>query len=99
MTHSQPRPDSESHDDLQRVADEVRERLRARGVAAEPTDSPEDLAFLLEAVEDFENAVEARGGDLFVDEPPVGSEGQPDNPRFAIPVRFPREAARSYARR
>ena len=99
MTHAEPRPDNEGSDDLQRVADEVRERLRARGVAAEPTDSPEDLAVLLEAVEDFEIAVESRGGDLFVDEPPFGSEGQPDDPRFAIPARVARESARSYAGR
>jgi hypothetical protein len=99
MTHPEPRPENESLDDLQRVADEVRERLRARGVAAEATDSPEDLAVLLESVEDFEIAVESRGGDLFVDEPPLGSEGQPDDPRFAIPARVPRESARTYASR
>ena len=99
MTHPEPRRDNENSDDLERVADEVRERLRARGVAAEPADSPEDLAVLLEGVEDFEHAVESRGGDLFVDEPPLGCEGQPDDPRFAIPARLPRESARTYARR
>jgi hypothetical protein len=85
--------------DLQRVSDEVRDRLRARGVDTEPADSPEDVAMLLEAVEEFELAVESHGGDLFVDEPPQGRAAQPDDPRFELPVRTPQETARAYLRR
>jgi hypothetical protein len=46
---------------------EAEYRLRERGIRVTPADSDEEVADLLEAIERFEAAVEARGGDLFVD--------------------------------
>jgi hypothetical protein len=62
-------------------------------------DSPEDIVQLLEAVESFERAVEAHGGDLMMDEPPAGGSAQPDNPRFLLPSRAADESAPAFLRR
>jgi hypothetical protein len=54
------------------------------------------LADLLGAVERFELAVEARGGDLMVDDL---KSSQPDDPHFVLPARMPDEPARDYIAR
>ena len=61
-----------------------------------PEDSDEEVADLLDAVEAFEAAVSARGGDLFVDR--IGSS-EPEDPAFVPPVRQPGESAAKYRRR
>lgn len=71
-------------------------RLRSAGVDVDDNSQPEDLARLLEAVERFEAAVRKCGGDLMVDEPPRGSEPQPDDPRFMIPQRHDDESLSAY---
>ncbi len=58
--------------ELARVAEQLAARLRGRGVTLHASDSADELGSLLEAVEAFENAVEANGGDLLVDEAPAG---------------------------
>jgi len=50
------------------AAAEVTARLRARRITVTGAESPEDLVNLLSAVERFEAAVEAHGGDLMVDD-------------------------------
>src|SRR5436305_5236416 len=55
--------------DLARVRDEIADRLRHRGVSLSRTETPEELTNLLDAIENFEEVVEANGGDLMVDEP------------------------------
>ena len=57
---------------------------------------PEDLADLLVAVERFERAVEARGGDLMVDDL---KSSQPDDPHFVLPARMPDQPVRDYIAR
>jgi len=47
---------------------EVAARLRTRGITVTGAERPEELADLLSAVERFEAAVEAHGGDLMVDD-------------------------------
>lgn len=71
-------------------------RLSERGIRVIPGDSDEDVADLLEAIERFETAVEARGGDLFVDR--IGSS-EPEHPAFVPPERQPGEGASDYRRR
>src|SRR5260221_8828098 len=61
-----------------RVTDEIIGRLHALGVEASQRDTPEQLARLLDAVEQFERTVERRGGDLMVDEP-IGTK-RPTSP-------------------
>ncbi|MGH7617650.1 MAG: hypothetical protein ACREPM_10510 [Gemmatimonadaceae bacterium] len=70
------------------MRDEVVARLRRAGVATTDRDSPDGLARLLSAVEDFERAVERRGGDLMMDEPVTGDRPvKPDDRSFVLPKR------------
>ena len=75
------------------AAAEVSTRLRSRGVAVTGGESPEDLVDLLSAVERFEAAVEAHGGDLMVDDL---KSVQPDDSHFVVPRRGARETVRAY---
>lgn len=78
------------------AAAEVATRLRSRGIAVTGAEKPEDLADLLEAVERFERAVEAHGGDLMVDDL---KSPQPDDRHFVLPRRDRGEALQAYIRR
>ncbi len=75
------------------AAAEVADRLRSRGIAVTGAEDPEDLVNLLSAVERFEEAVEAHGGDLMVDDL---KSAQPDDRHFVVPRRGPREGMRAY---
>ena len=75
------------------VAAEVADRLRHRGIALTGTEKPDELADLLSAVERFESAVEAHGGDLMVDDL---KSAQPDDRHFVLPRRESGEAVRAY---
>lgn len=82
--------------DIRGVAAEVADRLRRRGIPLRSDERPEDLADLLAAVERFEAAVEARGGDLMVDDL---KSSQPDDPHFVLPTRHSGESVRDYIAR
>jgi hypothetical protein len=84
-------------DDVDRVAEEVASRLRSRGVEVQRRDTPTDLAMLLDAVEEFELAVEAKGGDLMTAEPPEGGSTEPTD--FVLPKRTSEEPAGTYVER
>jgi predicted house-cleaning noncanonical NTP pyrophosphatase (MazG superfamily) len=75
---------------------EAEYRLSERGIEVAAADTDEEVADLLEAIERFETAVEARGGDLFVDR--IGSS-EPEHPAFVPPERDPSESAGDYRRR
>jgi hypothetical protein len=100
-----------SFEDLQRTLDphrdeeragvelEVAARLRSRGVELTGSERPDEIADLLDAVDQFESAVEARGGDLFIDTPTARDRRRvelPDNPAYVLPVRAPDEPVVSY---
>lgn len=91
--------DQDRLDDLQRASSEVASRLEGLGIALNGDESEEDLVRLLEEVERFEDAVEAHGGDLMMDETPPGSRPQPDDPHFALPARRADETIRRYRER
>jgi len=78
------------------AAAEVADRLRRRGVAVTGGERTDDLADLLSAVERFEAAVEAHGGDLMVDDL---KSPQPDDRHFVLPRREHAEAIRAYISR
>lgn len=82
--------------ELRDVASEVADRLRRRGIPLSGDERPEDLADLLAAVELFEAAVEARGGDLMVDDL---NSSEPDDPHFVLPSRATDESVRDYIAR
>src|SRR2546430_14222680 len=84
--------DEEAEERAAAVAD-VAARLRNRGIAVTGTESPEDLVDLLAAVERFEAAVEAHGGDLMVDDL---KSSRPDDQHFLVPRPAHREAMRAY---
>src|SRR5213593_3036603 len=79
--------------DEDRAAAEVADRLRQRGVGVTGAERSDDLADLLSAVERFEKAVEAHGGDLMVDDL---KSARPDDRHFVVPRRAHREAVRAY---
>ena len=85
--------------DVARVQLELANRLRDRGVAVRSDDTPDEVTAMLEAVEEFERSVARHGGDLMMDEPPVGSTPQPDDPHFLLPKRNAGESAESYLER
>ena len=76
-----------------RAAAEVSDRLRRRGVALTGAERSDDLADLLSAVERFEKAVEAHGGDLMVDDL---KSPKPDDRHFVLPRREHGEPIRAY---
>jgi len=82
--------------DERRAAAEVTARLQRRGVSVTGADDAEGLDDLLTAVERFEAAVEAHGGDLMVDDL---KSAAPDDPHFVLPRRKHDEAIRAYIAR
>ena len=86
----------ESRDDYEAAVREVAARLRSHGVMVTGAESADDLANLLDAVERFEGAVEAHGGDLMVDDL---KSPQPDDRHFVLPRREHAEAIRPYISR
>lgn len=85
--------------DLRRVSAELAGRLAALGIWLGGGERPEELVAMEEAVERFEEAVRAHGGDLMVDEGPRGRTTQPDDPHFALPIRGEHEPVARYVER
>ena len=75
---------------------ELAGRIRQRGVLLTGRESSGQLDDLMTAIDRFEAAVIARGGDLFVNTP---FSDQPERPEFVIPRRVPGEDAEAYASR
>jgi hypothetical protein len=75
---------------------ELAGRIRQRGVLLTGRETSGQLDDLMTAIDRFEAAVVARGGDLFVNTP---SSDQPENADFVVPVRIPGEDAEAYAAR
>jgi len=78
------------------AAVELAGRLRQKGVLLTGRESSAQLDDLMTAIDRFEAAVIARGGDLFVNTP---FSNPPENPDFVIPLRVPGEDAEAYASR
>lgn len=99
MAHATESAADFSTDEIARVAQQLAQRLQSRGVSVHPQDSADELGTIMEAVELFEASVEAKGGDLMVDEPPAGQPVQPDNAAFVLPTRAARESANTFVSR
>jgi hypothetical protein len=93
MREQESSPQSE---DQTRAAQQITARLESLGIELDGSESAERLGEIADAVERFEDAVELRGGDLMVDEPPRGEEGQPDDPDFVLPKRAADETVSAY---
>ena len=83
-------------EELSRATLQLTSRLTALGIGLDGSEGILALREIADGVERFEDAVEARGGDLMVDEPPRGAVGQPDNPDFVLPRRTADETVRAY---
>jgi hypothetical protein len=83
-------------DDQRRAVAEAVVRLRSRAIDVGEDERAEDVVRLLEAVEAFERAVQARGGDLMVNTPP---SSRPENPNFVLPRRRDDETMRDFIER
>src|SRR5450759_2684434 len=75
---------------------ELAGRLRQKGVLLTGREASGQLDDLMTAIDRFEAAVIARGGDLFVNTP---FSNPPENPDFVIPLRVPGEDPEAYAGR
>jgi hypothetical protein len=99
MTNPDQELDATGADDLERASLTISSRLGALGIDLDGTESPDQLTQIADAVERFEDAVEAQGGDLMVDEPPPGSPGQPDGADCVLPWRAADESVSAYVSR
>jgi hypothetical protein len=78
------------------IRDEMEARLRARQVRLGGDESDDEVLAVVNAVEAFEGAVMAAGGDLMVDTP---ESSRPDHARYVLPLRRDDEPASVYAQR
>ena len=88
--------DPHREEEREAAAMELSGRLAQKGIEVGSDEDPGQLADLLSAVEEFERAVEAAGGDLFVNSP---SSTEPQDPRFVLPGRRADEPISGYAER
>ena len=99
MTQLHDIPRDDEGRDFSRATEEITSRLLSRGIEIHEADTPDDLVRMIDAVEAFERAVVAHGGDLMVDEPPPHRAGQPDDEHFLLPLRAADESATGYVNR
>lgn len=90
--------DLNPHRDEERrhATDVIESQLRRRGIRITGSESSDEAADILSAVERFEAAVSALGGDRFVNDP---RSQDPEDKRFVVPERRDDERGGEYARR
>lgn len=88
--------DPHREEEREAAAMELSGRLGQKGVEVGSDEDPAQLADLLSAVEEFERAVEAAGGDLFVNSL---SSSEPQDPGFVLPKRRADEPISGYTER
>ena len=81
--------------DRDRARQQVIAALHQRGVDLDDSASAEEAVNLLEAVEDFERAVQAAGGDLMT----LERSKDPENEGMVIPQRSADESVSKYSER
>ena len=80
----------------QHIRDELEAWLRHRYVPLFGTETDEEVLSIVNALERFEAAVVAAGGDLMVDSP---ESSEPEHPEYVIPRRRDDEAVDAYVAR
>ena len=88
--------DPHREEEREAAAMELSARLAQKGIEVGSDEDPGQLADLLSAVDEFERAVEAAGGDLFVNSL---TSSEPQDPRFVLPKRRDDEPISRYADR
>lgn len=100
--HRKPRATAGDRAERREVAGaamQIARHLEQRGIRISSQDPLDDLARLLDAVELFEQAVAARGGDSYLNSSSSGRSGRPERPDFVVPRRHEHESAMVYAAR
>lgn len=80
----------------QHIRDELEAWLRHRYVPLFGTETDEEVLSIVNALERFEAAVIAAGGDLMIDSP---ESSEPEHPEYVIPRRRDDEAVDAYVGR
>jgi hypothetical protein len=88
--------DPHREEEREAAAMELSGRLAQKGIEVGSDEDPAQLADLLSAVEEFERAVEAAGGDLMINSP---ASSEPQDPRFVLPLRRADEPMPRYSER
>ncbi|HEX5386949.1 MAG TPA: hypothetical protein VFW66_09640 [Gemmatimonadales bacterium] len=83
-------------EEQRRAREHAAAMLEQREVRVLPSDSSEDLADLLDAVDRFTAAVEAKGGDTMVNTP---DSSDPKTPAYVLPIRGAGESVQAYRHR
>jgi hypothetical protein len=88
--------DPHRQEEREAVGMELSGRLLQKGIEIGSDEDPGQLADLLSAVEEFESAVVAAGGDLMMNTP---SSSDPQDSRFVLPTRRDDEPVSRYRAR
>jgi hypothetical protein len=80
----------------QHIRDELEAWLRHRYVPLFGTESDDEVLSMVNAIERFEAAVSAAGGDLMVDSP---DSSEPEHPEYVVPRRRDDETPDAYVSR
>lgn len=88
--------DPHRRDERRAAAVELSGRLAQKGIEVSANEDSAELADLLSAVEEFETAVIAAGGDLMINSP---ESADPQDSRFVIPARVSGESIADYRER
>jgi hypothetical protein len=91
--------DSTPRGERERVGAGIAARLSSRGMRLTGRESSDELVTLLEALEAFERATQAKGADLMMDEGPAAASLQPDDAQFVLPRRATDETVHQYVGR
>ncbi len=75
------------------AAEELAGRIRIKGVRVHGNESSAELDDILTAIDEFESAVMARGGDLMSNSP---DSTDPPNPEYVVPQRNAGESPGDY---
>ena len=78
------------------AAEELAGRIRTKGVRIQGNESSAELDDILTAIDEFESAVMARGGDLMSNSP---DSTDPTNPEYVVPQRKSAESPAEYIAR
>ena len=93
---SQEDLDPHRREERKAAAEELAGRIRTKGIHIRGNENAAELDDILTAIDEFESAVMARGGDLMNNSP---QSTDPTNPEYVLPQRKAGEPAAEYVSR
>lgn len=88
--------DPHRREERRAAAEELAGRIRIKGIRVQGNEGAAALDDIMTAIDEFESAVIARGGDLMSNSP---DSTDPENPEYVIPQRKSGEAPSAYVER